>query len=65
MPDVVGMSWDKAKKALTDASFTFTYDNKFAADTLPTLFRVATSNPAFGQSADKGSNIKVTLTYSP
>ena len=65
VPDVVGMSWDKAKKALTDASFTFTYDNKFAADTLPTLFRVATSNPAFGQSADKGSNIKVTLTYSP
>ena len=63
VPDVVGMSWDKAKKALTDANFTFTYDNKVAADTLPTFFQVVTTNPAFGQSADKGSNVKVTLHF--
>jgi serine/threonine protein kinase len=65
VPDIVGMTWDKAKKALTAAGFTFTYDNKFAADAIPTVFRVATTNPTFGQSADKGSNVKVTLTYSP
>ena len=64
VPDLVGMSWDKAKKALTDASFTFTYDNKVIADFSPGSFRVATTNPAFGQSADKGSNVKVTLSFS-
>ena len=64
VPDIVGMSWDKAKKALTAAGFTFTYDNKVAADTLPPFFQVASTNPAFGQSADKGSNIKVTLVFS-
>ena len=63
VPDLVGMSWDRAKKALTDANFTFTYDNKVAADTLPTFFQVVTTNPAFGQSADKGSNVKVTLHF--
>ena len=63
VPDIVGMSWDKAKKALTAASFTFTYNNKVAADTLPPFFQVTTTNPAFGQSADKGSNVKVTLTF--
>ena len=64
VPDIVGMSWDKAKKALTAASFTFTYDNKAVADIFPASFRVATTNPAFGQSADKGSSVKVTLTFS-
>ena len=63
VPDVVGTSWDKAKKALTAAGFTFTYNNKVAADTLPQFFQVATTNPAFGQSADKGSSVKVTLIF--
>ncbi|MBC7401571.1 MAG: PASTA domain-containing protein, partial [Microbacteriaceae bacterium] len=64
VPDIVGMTWDKAKKALSAANFTFTYNNKVAADTLPTLFSVATTNPAFGQMADKGSSVKVTLLFS-
>ena len=64
VPDIVNMTWDKAKKALTAAGFTFTYDNKAVADIFPGSFRVATTNPAFGQSADKGSSVKVTLTFS-
>ncbi|MBC7763288.1 MAG: PASTA domain-containing protein, partial [Candidatus Saccharibacteria bacterium] len=57
VPDVVGMSWDKAKAALTDAGFVPNYNR--AADLLPAAFTVSKTNPVAGTMVDKGSTVKV------
>lgn len=60
VPDVVGQSWDKAKKALTDAGFKLKYSP--AADLLPSAFVVSKISPGAGTQADKGSTITVNFS---
>jgi serine/threonine protein kinase/beta-lactam-binding protein with PASTA domain len=57
VPDVVNMTWDKAKKALIDAGFVPSYNR--AADLLPAAFTVSKTNPVSGTMVDKGSTVKV------
>jgi len=57
VPDVVNLTWDKAKKALTDAGFVPSYNR--AADVLPPVFTVSKTSPAAGTMVDKGSTVKV------
>ena len=57
VPDVVGMTWDKAKKALTDAGFVPNY-SKFA-DLAPSSVTVSKTNPSGGTMVDKNSTVKV------
>jgi beta-lactam-binding protein with PASTA domain/tRNA A-37 threonylcarbamoyl transferase component Bud32 len=57
VPDIVNMTWDKAKKALTDAGFVPSYNR--AADLLPPAFTVSKTNPLAGTMVDKGSTVKV------
>jgi serine/threonine protein kinase/beta-lactam-binding protein with PASTA domain len=57
VPDVVGKSWDKAKKALIDAGFVPSYNR--VADLLPTSFTVSKTTPPAGTMVDKGSSVKV------
>jgi beta-lactam-binding protein with PASTA domain len=57
VPDVVGQNWAMAKKALTDAGFKVSYDNR--VDVFPTFFTVSKTNPPAGTTVDKGSTIKV------
>ncbi|MHC5796615.1 Stk1 family PASTA domain-containing Ser/Thr kinase [Lacisediminihabitans sp. FW035] len=57
VPDVVGLSWDKAKKALADAGFVPSYNK--VADIAPSSFTVARTNPSAGTTVDKGSTVKV------
>ncbi|MDQ1576939.1 MAG: eukaryotic-like serine/threonine-protein kinase [Microbacteriaceae bacterium] len=61
VPNVVGQTWDAAKKALQAAGFTLKYDA--TADAFPGLVKVATTNPAAGTDAPKGST--VTVTFQP
>ncbi|TPW76396.1 Stk1 family PASTA domain-containing Ser/Thr kinase [Schumannella soli] len=64
VPDVVGQSWDKAKKALTDAGFKLQYNHSGPADVIPGAFTVSKIDPGAGTSQPKGSTIKVTLDFS-
>jgi serine/threonine-protein kinase len=57
VPDVVGQTWDKAKKALTDAGFQLKYSP--AADLLPAGFVVSKISPDAGTQAPKGSTVTV------
>lgn len=57
VPDVVGMTWDKAKKALGDAGFQLKYSP--AADLLPGAFVVSKVSPSSGTKAAKGSTVTV------
>lgn len=61
IPEIVGLSWDKAKAALSAAGFTFSYNNKGVADTFPGSLVVTSTNPPAGTLADKGSLVKVSL----
>lgn len=57
VPDVVGQTWDKAKKALTDAGFQLKYSA--AADLLPGAFVVSKVSPDAGTQVPKGSTVTV------
>ena len=57
VPDVVGMSWDKAKAALTDAGFIPNYNR--AADAVALVVTVSKTTPSAGTMVDKGSTVKV------
>jgi serine/threonine-protein kinase len=57
IPDVVGKSWDVAKKALTDAGFKLKYSG--IADVAPSAFVVSKVAPAGGTQAPKGSTLTV------
>jgi serine/threonine-protein kinase len=57
VPDVVGQTWDKAKKALQDAGFQLKYSP--AADLLPGGFVVSKISPDAGTQAPKGSTVTV------
>lgn len=59
VPDVVGMSWYDAKKALLDAGFVLDYDKR--ADLLPSAVDVRQTDPAAKTAVDKGSTIKITF----
>ncbi|WP_426515340.1 Stk1 family PASTA domain-containing Ser/Thr kinase [Diaminobutyricibacter sp. McL0618] len=57
VPDVVGKTWDVAKKALQDAGFKLNYNA--LADVAPSAFVVSKINPAAGTEAPKGSPVTV------
>ncbi|GIT80077.1 serine/threonine protein kinase [Leifsonia sp. LS1] len=57
VPDVVGKTWDVAKKALQDAGFQLKYSP--IADVAPAAFVVSKISPAAGEQAPKGSTITV------
>ena len=60
VPNIVGMSWDKAKKILTDAGFVPKYSR--AADLLPSAFFVSKTDPASGEMVDKNSKININFS---
>ena len=49
MPDVVGKTWDVAKKALTDAGFQLNYSP--IADVAPSAFVVSKISPGAGHAS--------------
>jgi serine/threonine protein kinase/beta-lactam-binding protein with PASTA domain len=57
IPDVVNMTWDKAKPLLVNAGFTLDYAK--IADLSPGSFTVSKLSPKAGETVDKGSKIKV------
>ena len=59
IPDVLGKTWSEAKPILTDAGFVLDYNR--IADVAPGLIRVQSVDPAGGQSAPKGSTLKVSF----
>jgi serine/threonine-protein kinase len=63
IPDVVGMVWSDAKKALTDLGFNVSYNHKNSADAIPKSFHVRAVEPGVGVEAPRGSDVKVTLDF--
>jgi serine/threonine-protein kinase len=57
VPDVVGKTWDVAKKALQDAGFQLKYNA--LADVAPSAFVVSKVTPDAGTEAPKGSSVTV------
>jgi serine/threonine-protein kinase len=57
VPDVVGKTWDVAKKALTDAGFQLAYSP--IADVAPNAFVVSKISPGAGSEQPKGSTVTV------
>ncbi|WP_223690843.1 Stk1 family PASTA domain-containing Ser/Thr kinase [Leifsonia poae] len=57
VPDVVGKTWDVAKKALKDAGFDLQYSA--IADVAPSAFVVSKISPAAGEMVAKGSTITI------
>ena len=57
VPDVVGKTWDVAKKSLTDAGFQLAYSP--IADVAPSAFVVSKISPAAGSQQPKGSTVSV------
>jgi len=62
IPDVVGMKWADAKKALIAAGLVPDYNK--AADTFPGLFTVTKLTPGANSQAPKGSSVKVNFSSS-
>jgi serine/threonine protein kinase/beta-lactam-binding protein with PASTA domain len=60
IPNVVGMAWNDGKKALTDLGFKLKY--RAEADLIPSLIKVASTDPAGGKSAPKGATITINPT---
>ncbi|WP_025157648.1 Stk1 family PASTA domain-containing Ser/Thr kinase [Leifsonia aquatica] len=60
IPDVVGKTWDVAKKALQAAGFQLKYSP--IADVAPPAFVVSKISPAGGEQAPKGSTITVNFS---
>ncbi len=57
VPDVVGKTWDVAKKTLQDAGFKLNYNA--LADVAPSAFVVSKVAPGAGTEVDKGSTVTV------
>jgi serine/threonine-protein kinase len=62
VPDVIDMTWDKAKPLLVAAGFTLDY-NRFA-DVVPSGSVVKKVSPGSGTSVDKGSTLKINFSGS-
>jgi len=60
VPNVIGMTWDKAKAALDAAGLKYNYDH--AADQVPTLVTVRSTNPKPGTMVHRGDTITVRFT---
>jgi beta-lactam-binding protein with PASTA domain/tRNA A-37 threonylcarbamoyl transferase component Bud32 len=60
IPDVVGLTWSDAKKALTDAGLQLDYNH--GADLAPGLVTVKKVSPKAGQQVPKNTVIHVTFT---
>jgi serine/threonine-protein kinase len=60
VPDVVGMTWDKAKPLLEEAGFSLDYN--FGADLAPGLVRVTGTSPSAGTMAPRGSSLSISFT---
>ncbi len=60
VPDIVGMTWDKAKAALDTAGLKYSYDH--AADSVPNLVTVRSTNPKAGVTVHRGDTITVRFT---
>ncbi len=60
VPAIVGMTWDKAKAALDAAGLKYNYDH--AADTIPGLVTVRSTNPKAGVMVHRGDTITVRFT---
>jgi serine/threonine-protein kinase len=60
VPDIVGMTWDKAKAALDAAGLKYTYDHN--ADLAPTIVTVHSTNPKAGVTVHRGDTISVKFT---
>jgi serine/threonine-protein kinase len=60
VPNVVGMSWSDGKAALTNLGFKLSYNP--GADAIAALLSVASTDPAAGTSAAKGSTITIKPT---
>ncbi|MHB1171078.1 MAG: Stk1 family PASTA domain-containing Ser/Thr kinase [Lacisediminihabitans sp.] len=69
VPDVVGLTWDKAQKILTDAGFKIKFKNDGGLSQylsgFPTVATVNATSPSAGKVINKGSTITVTLQYNP
>ncbi len=57
VPNVVGMTWTKAKAALSAAGFVLTYNS--AADAAPNFFTVQSVTPGYPSVAPKGSTLTI------
>ncbi|TFC11029.1 Stk1 family PASTA domain-containing Ser/Thr kinase [Cryobacterium algoritolerans] len=62
VPDVVGRSWGEGKKILSDLGFKLTYNPGADAPVYSSLIQVASTDPAAGTSAPKGSTITLKPT---
>ncbi len=60
VPNIIGMTWDKAKAALDAAGLKYNYDH--GADSAPTLVTVRSTNPAAGVMVHRGDTVKVRFT---
>ncbi|MET4705335.1 Stk1 family PASTA domain-containing Ser/Thr kinase [Frigoribacterium sp. UYMn621] len=57
VPDVINMTWAKAKQTLLDAGFKPSYNR--AADAVALVVTVGKTDPTAGSMVDKGSTVKV------
>ena len=60
VPNIIGMTWDKAKAALDAAGLKYSYDH--AADSVPNLVTVRSTNPKAGTTVHRGDTIAVRFT---
>ena len=60
VPNIIGMTWDKAKAALDAAGLKYNYDH--GADSAPTLVTVRSTNPKSGVMVHRGDTITVRFT---
>jgi serine/threonine protein kinase/beta-lactam-binding protein with PASTA domain len=60
IPNVVGMSWNDGKKALSDLGFKLSYNP--GADAISALLKVQSTDPAAGTAAPKGSTVTLKPT---
>ena len=61
IPNVVGMTWAKAKAALLALNFTLQYNHAY--DAVPNSVTVTSTNPAAGTSEPKGTTVKVVASF--
>ncbi|MCU1506605.1 MAG: serine/threonine kinase, partial [Microbacteriaceae bacterium] len=62
VPNVIGMTWDKAKPILEAAGFTLDY-KKNIVDNNPTFFVVQKVSPGVGTTVDKGSKLTINFQF--
>ena len=61
VPNVVGMTWAKAKAALLALNFTLQYNHAY--DAVANAVTVTSTDPAAGESKPKGSTVKVVASF--